>query len=72
MLQQEPKGGAIVCSSSVNGLGGWPLAGPYCVAKTGILSLVKTAALEHALDRLCGATPLDPQAPARAAPQDQR
>jgi NAD(P)-dependent dehydrogenase (short-subunit alcohol dehydrogenase family) len=52
MLRQEPKGGSIVCSSSVNGLGGWPLAGPYCVAKTGILSLIKTAALEHALDNI--------------------
>jgi NAD(P)-dependent dehydrogenase (short-subunit alcohol dehydrogenase family) len=41
-------GGAIVNTSSVNGLGGAPQNALYAVAKAGVISLTKTAALEYA------------------------
>lgn len=41
-------GGAIVNTSSVNGLGGVPGASPYAAAKAGVLGLTKSAALEYA------------------------
>jgi NAD(P)-dependent dehydrogenase (short-subunit alcohol dehydrogenase family) len=41
-------GGAIVNTSSVNGLGGVPHASPYAAAKAGVLGLTKSAALECA------------------------
>jgi len=47
MLQQEG-GGAIVNTSSVNGLGGAPQASLYAAAKAGILGLTKSAAAEYA------------------------
>ena len=47
MLAQEPAGGAIVNTSSVNGLGGVPMASLYAAAKAGILGLTKSAALEY-------------------------
>jgi NAD(P)-dependent dehydrogenase (short-subunit alcohol dehydrogenase family) len=47
MLAQEPKGGAIVNTSSVNGLGGVAMASAYAAAKAGILALTKSAALEY-------------------------
>lgn len=47
MLAQEPKGGAIVNTSSVNGLGGVAMASFYAAAKAGILALTKSAALEY-------------------------
>jgi len=46
MLTQEPPGGAIVNTSSVNGLGGVPQASFYAAAKAGVLALTKSAALE--------------------------
>lgn len=48
MLHQE--GGAIVNTSSVNGLGGVPGNAAYAMAKAGVLALTKSAALEHATD----------------------
>ena len=48
MLAQEPRGGAIVNTSSVNGLGGVPQAALYAAAKAGVLALTKAAALEYA------------------------
>jgi NAD(P)-dependent dehydrogenase (short-subunit alcohol dehydrogenase family) len=48
MLIQEPPGGAIVNTSSVNGLGGVPQASLYAAAKAGVLALTKSAALEYA------------------------
>jgi NAD(P)-dependent dehydrogenase (short-subunit alcohol dehydrogenase family) len=48
MLAQEPPGGAIVNTSSVNGLGGVPQASFYAAAKAGVLALTKSAALEYA------------------------
>jgi NAD(P)-dependent dehydrogenase (short-subunit alcohol dehydrogenase family) len=48
MQKQEPRGGAIVNTSSVNGLGGAPLVGLYAMAKAGILALTKSAAQEYA------------------------
>jgi len=48
MLAQEPPGGAIVNTSSVNGLGGVPQAALYAAAKAGVISLTKSAALEYA------------------------
>lgn len=48
MLRQEPRGGAIVNTSSVNGLGGVPQAALYAAAKAGVLALTKSAALEYA------------------------
>jgi NAD(P)-dependent dehydrogenase (short-subunit alcohol dehydrogenase family) len=47
MLGQDPPGGAIVNTSSVNGLGGVPQASFYAAAKAGILALTKSAALEY-------------------------
>ncbi|MGI8743752.1 MAG: glucose 1-dehydrogenase [Bryobacteraceae bacterium] len=47
MLKQEPAGGAIVNTSSVNGLGGAPQASLYAAAKAGVLGLTKSAALEY-------------------------
>jgi NAD(P)-dependent dehydrogenase (short-subunit alcohol dehydrogenase family) len=47
MLAQEPKGGAIVNTSSVNGLGGVAMASFYAAAKAGILALTKSAAIEY-------------------------
>jgi NAD(P)-dependent dehydrogenase (short-subunit alcohol dehydrogenase family) len=47
MLAQEPKGGAIVNTSSVNGLGGVAMASFYAAAKAGILGLTKSAAIEY-------------------------
>ena len=48
MLRQEPAGGAIVNTSSVNGLGAAPLGSPYSAAKAGVLALTKAAAMEYA------------------------
>lgn len=47
MLRQE-SGGAIVNTSSVNGLGGVAGGTTYASAKAGVLALTKTAALEYA------------------------
>jgi NAD(P)-dependent dehydrogenase (short-subunit alcohol dehydrogenase family) len=49
MLSQSPPGGAIVNTSSVNGLGGAPGGGLYSAAKAGVLALTKSAAQEYAL-----------------------
>jgi NAD(P)-dependent dehydrogenase (short-subunit alcohol dehydrogenase family) len=48
MQNQQPRGGVIVNTSSVNGLGGAPLAALYSMCKAGILALTKSAALEYA------------------------
>jgi NAD(P)-dependent dehydrogenase (short-subunit alcohol dehydrogenase family) len=48
MLAQSPAGGAIVNTSSVNGLGGAPGGGLYSAAKAGVLALTKSAAQEYA------------------------
>jgi NAD(P)-dependent dehydrogenase (short-subunit alcohol dehydrogenase family) len=48
MTHQEPRGGAIVNTSSVNGLGGAPGAALYSMSKAGILALTKAAAQEYA------------------------
>jgi NAD(P)-dependent dehydrogenase (short-subunit alcohol dehydrogenase family) len=47
MLRQEG-GGAIVNTSSVNGLGGVARSALYAAAKAGVLALTKSAALEYA------------------------
>jgi NAD(P)-dependent dehydrogenase (short-subunit alcohol dehydrogenase family) len=47
MLKQEPRGGAIVNTSSINGLGGVAGAGLYAAAKAGVIALTKSAALEY-------------------------
>jgi NAD(P)-dependent dehydrogenase (short-subunit alcohol dehydrogenase family) len=47
MLQQET-GGAIVNTSSINGLGGVPRNAFYAAAKAGVLALSKSAAQEYA------------------------
>lgn len=47
MLAQEPRGGAIVNTSSVIGLGGVPQAALYAAAKAGVIALTKSAALEY-------------------------
>lgn len=48
MLAQDSPGGAIVNTSSINGLGGVPQASLYAAAKAGVLALTKSAALEYA------------------------
>jgi NAD(P)-dependent dehydrogenase (short-subunit alcohol dehydrogenase family) len=50
MLSQEPRGGVIVNTSSVNGLGGARGAALYSMSKAGILGLTKSAAQEYAAD----------------------
>jgi NAD(P)-dependent dehydrogenase (short-subunit alcohol dehydrogenase family) len=50
MQKQEPHGGAIVNTSSVNGLGGARFAALYAMSKAGILALSKSAAQEYAAD----------------------
>ena len=47
MLEQSPAGGAIVNTSSLNGLGGAPGAALYSAAKAGVLGLTKSAAREY-------------------------
>lgn len=47
MLEQQPAGGAIVNTSSVNGLGGVARASLYAAAKAGVIGLSKSAALEY-------------------------
>jgi NAD(P)-dependent dehydrogenase (short-subunit alcohol dehydrogenase family) len=48
MLSQSPAGGAIVNTSSVNGLGGAAGGSLYSAAKAGVLALTKSAAQEYA------------------------
>jgi NAD(P)-dependent dehydrogenase (short-subunit alcohol dehydrogenase family) len=48
MLVQTPAGGAIVNTSSVNGLGGASGGSLYSAAKAGVLALTKSAAQEYA------------------------
>jgi NAD(P)-dependent dehydrogenase (short-subunit alcohol dehydrogenase family) len=48
MLLQDPPGGAIVNTSSVNGLGGTPQGALYAATKAGVLALTKSAAQEYA------------------------
>lgn len=48
MLRQQPSGGAIVNTSSVNGLGGAPQGALYSATKSGVLALTKSAAQEYA------------------------
>lgn len=48
MLAQSPGGGAIVNTSSLNGLGGAPQAALYSAAKAGVLAFTKSAAQEYA------------------------
>jgi NAD(P)-dependent dehydrogenase (short-subunit alcohol dehydrogenase family) len=48
MIAQMPAGGAIVNTSSVNGLGGAAGGALYSAAKAGVLALTKAAALEYA------------------------
>ena len=48
MLAQDPPGGAIVNTSSVNGLGGAAGGALYSAAKAGVLALTKAAAQEYA------------------------
>lgn len=52
MQRQDPRGGAIVNTSSVNGLGGARNASLYSMAKAGIVALTKSAAQEYAADRI--------------------
>ena len=48
MLTQTPPGGAIVNTSSVNGLGGAAGGALYSAAKAGVLAITKSAAQEYA------------------------
>jgi NAD(P)-dependent dehydrogenase (short-subunit alcohol dehydrogenase family) len=52
MLRQQPVGGSIVNTSSLNGLGGVPKSSFYAVAKSGVLALTKSAALEYATQNI--------------------
>lgn len=47
MLGQQPPGGAIVNTSSVNGLGGVAHGALYAATKAGVLALTKSAAQEY-------------------------
>jgi NAD(P)-dependent dehydrogenase (short-subunit alcohol dehydrogenase family) len=48
MLAQQPPGGTIVNTASVNALGGVPGGSLYAMAKAGVVALTKSAALEYA------------------------
>lgn len=48
MLKQEQPGGAIVNTSSLNGLGGARMASLYSAAKAGVIAFTKAAAQEYA------------------------
>jgi NAD(P)-dependent dehydrogenase (short-subunit alcohol dehydrogenase family) len=48
MLAQNPPGGCIVNTSSVNGLGGIATGALYAAAKAGVIALTKSAAQEYA------------------------
>lgn len=50
MQRQQPGGGSIVNTSSINGLGGARLAALYSMSKAGILALTKSAAQDYAAD----------------------
>jgi NAD(P)-dependent dehydrogenase (short-subunit alcohol dehydrogenase family) len=50
MQSQEPRGGVIVNTSSLNGLGGAKGGSLYSMSKAGILALTKSAAQEYAAD----------------------
>jgi NAD(P)-dependent dehydrogenase (short-subunit alcohol dehydrogenase family) len=50
MQSQQPHGGVIVNTSSVNGLGGTRGGALYSMSKAGILGLTKSAAQEYAAD----------------------
>lgn len=52
MQRQTPRGGAIVNSSSINGLGGARFAPLYSMSKAGVLALTKSAAQEYAADNI--------------------
>lgn len=52
MRKQQPQGGAIVNTSSVNGLGGARFAALYSMCKAGVLALTKSAAQEYASDAI--------------------
>jgi len=52
MQQQDPRGGAIVNTSSINGLGGARNASLYSMSKAGIIALTKSAAQEYAPDNI--------------------
>ena len=52
MCSQSPRGGAIVNTSSVNGLGVARNSSFYSAAKAGILGLTKSAAFEYADDNI--------------------
>lgn len=49
MLAQAPKGGVIVNTSSINGLGGVRRGSLYSASKAGVLALTKAAAQEYAI-----------------------
>lgn len=50
MLGQDPPGGVIVNTSSVNGLGGAMHGALYSASKAAVLALTKSAAQDYALD----------------------
>ncbi len=52
MQRQQPSGGAIVNTSSVNGLGGARGGSLYSMSKAGVLGLTKSAAQEYAADHI--------------------
>jgi NAD(P)-dependent dehydrogenase (short-subunit alcohol dehydrogenase family) len=54
MQKQKPCGGAIVNTSSVNGLGRARYAALYSMSKAGILALTRSAAQEYAADNIRG------------------
>lgn len=48
MLAQSPRGGVIVNTASVNGLGAAPFGALYSAAKAGVIALSKAGALDYA------------------------
>jgi NAD(P)-dependent dehydrogenase (short-subunit alcohol dehydrogenase family) len=67
--------GAMVFVASISGLVGAPRHGPYGAAKAGLMSLVKTAAVEYAdsrirLNAIAPGVTLTPRIRARISPQE--
>lgn len=51
-MRKQEKGGAIVNTASIGGLLGLPTSGAYSAAKHGVVGLTRTAAADHAEEKI--------------------
>jgi len=70
---KKQKSGVILCTASTNGLEGHPLYADYNASKAGVISLVKTLALEYApwlrVNAVCPGYVLTPMQKAEYTPE---